>query len=223
MLPPPPRPHCAFGPACASQPNGQPNGPSICNYCKNLSFAALYQQANDHPDSRSLKRLINASFHQLERDRTERTTKGWSHLCATKDPTHSFDAWRRDFNPQSPRACGTVRHPSQLCTRCYATAREQRCTWLSEWNGDRMDFPCVWEDPRLRRPADINWKRGPLDEQGEPDPSWEKDVRRYGRCGRAKKRNQLCQGCFNRMCEIRGFGRYFDGDWGVLRDGYGFR
>lgn len=220
MLAPPPRPHCAFGTACDSQPGGQEKGPNICSWCKNLSFEALYKQADTHPDGRALRRLIDAYIHQLERDCDERIIKGWSYLCACKDPEHSFQNWRRDFNPRDPRVCGTVRHRGQLCARCYAKAQEQGCEWLNDCDGDRLGFPCVFEDSRLRRPTDINWKMGPVDEQGYPDPDWEKDTRRHGRCERARRRNQLCQKCFNRMCEIRGFGRYFDTEWGTLHEGY---
>jgi hypothetical protein len=221
MLAPPPRPHCAFGTACDSQPEGQEKGPDICTWCKNMSFDALYKQADAHPEGRSLRRTIDTYFHQLERDRDERAVKGWSYLCACKDPMHSFESWRRSFNPKDSRICGTVRHQGQLCARCYTKAREQNCEWLNEWDGDIYGFPCVFEDPRLRRPADINWRRGPVDNQGYPDPNWEKDPRRHRRCDRTRRKNQLCQTCFNRMCEIRGFGRYFDTDWGTLHAGYG--
>jgi hypothetical protein len=219
MLAPPP-PHCAFGTACNSRPGGQNKGHSICNWCKNLSFAALYRQAETHPEGRSLRRLIDAYVYQLERDCTERIAKGWSYLCATKDPEYSFEGWRRDFNPRDSRVCGTVRHRGQLCARCYTKAREQNCEWLKECDGDRLGFPCVFDDPQLRRPTDVNWRRGPTDAQGRPEPDWERDLRRHGRCARAKQKNQLCQRCFNRMCEIRGFGRYFDTEWGTLRGRY---
>jgi hypothetical protein len=221
MLAPPPRPHCAFGTACDSQAEGQDKGPSICNWCKNMSFDALYKQADTHPDGRTLRRLIDAYMHQLERDRDERVAKGWSYLCACKDPVHSFESWRREFNPRDSRTCGTVRYQGQLCARCHTKAQDQACEWLREWDGDRLGFPCVFEDTRLRRSADTIWKRGPVDEHGNPDPNWEKDSRRHGICMRSKRRNQLCQRCFNRMCEIKGFGKYFDTDWGMLRAGYG--
>jgi len=220
MLAPPPRPHCAFGAACSSKPGGQEQGPNICQWCKNMSFEALRKQADNHPDRRNLIRLLDEYLHQLERECGERITKGWSYPCACKDPKFSRENWRRNFNPQDPRACGTVRYRGQLCTRCYKKAREQRCGWLSEFDGDRYGFPCVFEDLRLRRPADVNWKRGPVDNQGVPDLDWEKDWRRHGRCGRRSKRYQLCQTCFNRMNEIRGFGRYFDTNWGILHDRY---
>jgi hypothetical protein len=224
MMPPPPQPHCAFGSTCASRPDGQQSGPSICTYCANLSFPALYAQASTHTSAaHSLKRLVDAYLQQLERDRTERATKRWSHLCATKDPFHAFAPWRRAFDPRSPRVCTTVPHPHQLCPRCYDAARTQRCPWLAEWDGNRLGFPCVWEDARLRRDVDVNWKRGPVDAAGRVDPNWEKDFRRDGMCGRAEKRNQVCQRCFERMCEVRGFGRFFCEEWGVLRAGYGVR
>ncbi|KAF1829918.1 hypothetical protein BDW02DRAFT_125857 [Decorospora gaudefroyi] len=217
----PPKPHCAFGTACDSRPEGQERGPDICSWCKNMSFDALYKRAEAQADTRLLKRLIDAWMHQLERDNSERIRRGWPCLCASKDPEYRFHAWRRDFNPKDSRLCGTVRHRGQLCARCYRTAQEQECTWLAEFDGDRYGFPCVFEDHRLRRPVDANWKIGPLDAQGHPDPNWEKDPRRHGRCERARFKNQLCQKCFNRMCEIRGFGRYFDTEWGMLRGGMG--
>lgn len=220
MLAPPPRPHCAFGVACSSKPGGQEEGPNMCSWCKNMSFDALRKQADDHPDRRNLIRLVDEYLHQLERECEERIKKGWSYPCACKDPKFSRESWRRSFNPQDSRACGTVRHRGQLCTRCYTKAREQRCDWLAEFDGDRHGFPCVFEDLRLRRPADVNWKRGPVDNQGVPDLDWEKDWRRHGRCGRRSQRYQLCQTCFNRMNEIRGFGRYFDPNWGILHDRY---
>jgi hypothetical protein len=220
MLAPPPRPHCAFGTACESQPGGQDKGASICNWCKNMSFAALYRQADAHPESRSLKRLIDAYVHQLERDCCERISKGWSYLCACKDPKYSYHSWRRDFDPKDSRVCGTVRHRGQLCARCYTKAQEQQCEWLSDFDGDRLEFPCVFEDPRLRRPRDINWKTGPVDGRGFPDKNWEKDPRRHGRCERARRSYQLCQRCFSRMCEMRRFGRYFDTEWGTLHCKY---
>jgi hypothetical protein len=221
MLAPPPRPHCAFGVACNSRPEGQEQGPDICSWCKNMSFDALYKQAESQPDTRWLKRLIDAYMQQLERDNTERIRRSWSCLCACKDPEYRFHAWRRDFNPQDSRLCGTARHRGQLCARCFQKAQEQSCLWLAEFDGDRCGFPCAFEDPRLRRQIDSNWKIGPVDERGEPDPGWEKDSRRHERCERARFKNQLCQKCFNRMCEIRGFGRYFDTEWGILRGGYG--
>jgi hypothetical protein len=220
MLAPPPRPHCAFGTACDSQIGGQEKGPNICTWCKNMSFDALYRQADAHPDHRSLRRLIDAYLHQLERESDERTDKGWSQLCACKDPIHSFESWRRDFHPRDARSCGYVHYRGQLCARCYRKAREQNCGWLQDFCGDRYGFPCVFEDPRLRAPSDNIWKRGPVDDQGYPDPDWEKDPRRHGRCRRTDRRYQLCQLCYNRMCEIRGFGRYFNTDWGTLHDQY---
>jgi len=221
MLAPPPKPHCAFGPACDSRPEGQEQGPEICSWCKNMSFEALYKQAETLSDNRSLERLINEYMRQLEREHTERVRKGWSFLCACKDPEYRSQAWRTDFNPKDSRICGTVRHRGQLCARCFRKAQDQECSWLEQFDGDRFGFPCAFEDPRLRRPVDTNWKMGPLDSGRRPDPSWEKDPRRDGRCERARFKQQLCQKCFNRMCEIRGFGRYFDTEWGILRAGYG--
>ncbi|CAE7026232.1 hypothetical protein PTTW11_04038 [Pyrenophora teres f. teres] len=217
MLAPPPKPHCAFGPACDSRPEGQEHGPEICSWCKNMSFDALYKQAETLSDTRPLKRLIHEYMRQLEREHTERVRKGWSFLCACKDPEYRSQSWRADFNPRDSRACGTVRHRGQLCARCFRKAQDQECSWLEQFDGDRLGFPCVFEDPRLRRPVDTNWKLGPLDARG----TWEKDPRRDGRCERARFKQQLCQKCFNRMCEIRGFGRYFDTEWGILRAGYG--
>lgn len=221
MLAPPPRPHCAFGTACNSRSEGQERGPDICTWCKNMSFDDLYEQASHHPYRRHINRLIDAYMHQLELDSNERIRKGWSHLCACKDPEYRFDAWRRSFNPRDGRLCGTVRYRGQLCARCYQKAQEQSCSWLAEFDGDRLGFPCVFEDPQLNRTVDRNWRVGPLDEQGQPDPHWEKDPNRHGRCGRRRERNSLCQRCFNRMCEIRGFGRYFDPEWGTLRQSFG--
>jgi hypothetical protein len=221
MLAPPPRPHCAFGTACDSRTEGQERGPNICSWCKNMSFDALYAQSEIQPDTRWLKRLISAYMHELERESSERLRKGWAFLCACKDPAYRFQPWRRDFNPKDSRLCGTVRYRGQLCARCYRRAQEQGCSWLVEFDGDRLGFPCAFEDPRLRRPIDASWRAGPLDEQGDPDPSWEKDSRTHGRCERANRRNQLCQKCFNRICEIRGFGRYFNTEWGTLHGTYG--
>ncbi|KAH9874907.1 hypothetical protein J1614_004395 [Plenodomus biglobosus] len=220
MLAPPPRPHCAFGSSCTSCQGGQEKGPDLCSWCKNMSFDALYHLAETRPDSRHLKRTIDAYMHQLERDNYERIAKGWSYLCACKDPRYRFQPWRRDFNPMDHRLCGTVRHRGQLCTRCYQKAQEQHCAWLADFEGDRLGFPCVFEDPRMRRPTDVNWRVGPLDAGGNPDPNWEKDPRKHGRCDRATRQQQLCQKCYDRICEIRGFGRYFDTEWGVLREGY---
>lgn len=217
----PPNPHCAFGIGCDSRPEGQEKGPNICSWCKNMSFDALYRKSETYTDTCYLKRLIDAYMRQLERDSDERLFKGWSYLCACKDPEYRSQPWRRDFNPRDARACGTVRHRGQLCARCYRTAHAQQCPWLASFEGDKFGFPCVFETPRLRRPIDMNWKTGPVDEWGHPDPSWEKDSRRHGQCGRAGRKNQLCQKCFNRMCEIRGFGRFFDPEWGTLREGYG--
>lgn len=220
MLAPPPRPHCAFGSSCGSRVGGQEKGPNLCSWCKNLSFDSLHQLATAQPDTRHLQEIIDNYMHQLERDNLERISKAWPYLCACKDPRYRIHPWRRDFNPMDNRMCGTVRHRGQLCTRCYQKAREQNCAWLAEFDGDRLGFPCVFEDPRLRRLADVNWKTGPVDSRGRPDPSWEKDQRKHGRCNRASRKHQLCQSCYDRMCEIRGFGRYFDLEWGVLREGY---
>lgn len=219
-LPPPPPPHCAFGAACASCPGGKDKGPTLCLWCKNMSFDTLYELAEPHPDSRFLNRLIDDYQRQLERDSAERISKGWSYLCACKDPDFRFQSWRKDFNPQESRLCGTVRHRGQLCARCFRKAQEQECSWLKDFDGDRLGFPCVFEDSRLRRPIDRNWRIGPVDEHGNPDPDWEKDSRKHGRCLRARRKNQLCQSCFNRMNEMRGFGRFFDNEWGTLRDAY---
>jgi hypothetical protein len=221
MLAPPPRPHCAFGTACDSCPGGRQIGPDLCSWCKNMSFDALYERAAPQPNKRYLRRLIDTYMHQLEQDSNERIIKGWSHLCACKDPEYRFDLWRRNFDPKDSRLCGTVRSRGQLCARCYHKAQEQGCFWLAEFDGDRLGFPCVFEDPRLKRPIDRNWRTGPVDEHGRPDPNWEKDTRQHGQCERRKERNSLCQRCFNRMCEIRGFGRYFDPDWGTLRNSLG--
>jgi hypothetical protein len=196
-------------------------GTDICSWCKNLSFDALYEQAASQTDECHLNRLIDSYMFQLERDSNERIKKGWSYLCACKDPKYRSDTWRRGFNPRDARLCGTVPHRGQLCTRCYHQAQEQGCSWLAEFEGDRRGFPCVFEDTRLMRPIDRNWRIGPVDDQGAPDPNWEKDSRRHGRCGRRREKNSLCQRCFNRMCEIKGFGRYFDPDWGTLRHGLG--
>lgn len=221
MMLAPPKPHCAFGTACNFRPEGQEKGPNICSWCKNMSFDALYRQSELEPDTRSLKRLIDAYMHELEHDNDERIAKGWTHLCACKDPEYRFHSWRRDFNPQDSRLCGPVRYQGQLCTRCFRKAEEQDCPWLVEFDGDRLGFPCIFENPQLRRPIDLHWRVGPVDDQGRRDPNWEKDSRRHGRCERPRHRNQLCQKCFNRMCEIRGFGRYFDTEWGTLREGSG--
>lgn len=221
MLSPPPKPHCAFGLSCGSCPGGQEPGPDICSWCKNMSFDALYAQAEAYRDTRALKRLIDDYLHQLERDKRERQRKGWPHLCAIKDPEYRYYAWRRSFNPMDHRICGTVRFRGQLCARCFQAAREQRCAWLADFDGDRFGFPCVFSNPQLRRPQDINWRVGPVDERGQVDSSWEADPRRHGRCGRASRKNQLCQKCFDRICEIRGFGRFFNTETGVLHDGYG--
>jgi hypothetical protein len=216
----PPRPHCAFGSSCPSQPEGQEPGPEICTWCKNMSFNDLYDLADTLPEYRVLRGLIDAYFNQLERDCDERIAKEWSYPCACKDPKFSFKPWRRTFNPQDSRACGTVPQRGQLCARCLAKAREQGCEWLNDNEDERPDFPCIFEDPRMRRPSDINWKRGPVDERGRPNPDWEKDARRHVRCTRSSRRYQLCQMCFNRMCEIRRFGRYFDTNWGTLHEQY---
>ncbi|RAQ99976.1 hypothetical protein DDE82_007707 [Stemphylium lycopersici] len=186
-----------------------------------MSFDMLYRRSEELPETRSIKRLIDAYMRQLERDSAERIRKGWLFLCACKDPDYRSQAWRREFNPKDPRICGTVRFRGQLCARCFGKAKEQACPWLEQFDGDRLGFPCAFEDPRLRRPIDANWKVGPLDEHGRPDPSWEKDPRRDGRCERTRFRKQLCQKCFNRMCEIRSFGRYFDTEWGILRGSCG--
>ncbi|PZD39605.1 hypothetical protein A1F97_05750 [Pyrenophora tritici-repentis] len=75
MLAPPPKPHCAFGPACDSRPEGQEHGPEICSWCRNLSIDALFKQADKLSDNRSLKRLIHEYMRQLEREHTERVRK----------------------------------------------------------------------------------------------------------------------------------------------------
>src|SRR5690242_12376268 len=99
----PPKPHCAFGSACPAYPGGQERGPNICNRCKNLSFHRLYEQSDSHPDKRRLNCLINAYMHELERESTERITRGWAYLCASKDPEYRYQPWRRDFNPDDSR------------------------------------------------------------------------------------------------------------------------
>lgn len=223
MRAPPPRTHCLLGAACDSCPEGQEQGPEICSWCKNMSFEELYKRSATLPDTESINLVIDTYKRQLELETAERIRKGWSFLCACKDPEYRSQSWRRNFNPKDSRLCGTVLHRGQLCVRCYRKAREQNCTWLEEFDGDRLGFPCAFDDTRLRRRIDASWKIGPLDRHGQPDPSWERDPRRDGRCERTRLRNQLCQKCFNRMCEIRGFGRFFDSEWGTLHRRYGAR
>lgn len=220
MLAPPPRSHCVFGTSCDSCTEGQERGPDLCSWCRNMSFDELYKRAETQPDAESVKKLIDAYKHQLELESAERIRKGWPFLCACKDPEYFTHSWRRSFNPRDSRLCGTVRYRGQLCARCFRKAKDQNCAWLEAFDGDRLGFPCAFDDPRLRRRVDANWKIGPVDKYGQPDPSWEKDPRRDGRCERTRFRNQLCQKCFNRMCEIRGFGRYFDSEWGILHKRY---
>ena len=106
MLAPPPKPHCAFGTACGSRPGGQDQGPDICSWCKNMSFDALYKQAEAHSNTRLLKHLIDMYMHQLERDSSERIRKGWACLCACKDPEYRFSAIPR--TPASAVLCAIV-------------------------------------------------------------------------------------------------------------------
>ncbi|PZD28670.1 hypothetical protein A1F96_05731 [Pyrenophora tritici-repentis] len=86
MLAPPPKPHCAFGPACDSRPEGQEHGPEICSWCRNLSIDALFKQADKLSDNRSLKRLIHEYMRQLEREHTERVRKVLSQLATIALP-----------------------------------------------------------------------------------------------------------------------------------------
>jgi hypothetical protein len=215
----PPRPHCAFGEACPSHPEGKEPGPDMCGWCKNMSFDDLYRLADSLPDYRNLRRVIDAYYERLERDCNERIAKSWLYPCACKDTKFSFSSWRRTFDPRSSRACGTVPTRGQLCARCLAKAQEQRCRWITKTH-EGTDFPCIFEDPRMRRPHDINWRRGPVDEKGRHYLDWEKDERRHVSCARSDLRYQLCQRCFNRMNEIKRFGRYFHENWGTLHEQY---
>lgn len=83
---PPPKPHCAFGTACNAFEEGQEKGLSICTWCKNMSFDALYERAELFSDKRRLKRLIDSYMRELEQENDERISKGWNSLCACKDP-----------------------------------------------------------------------------------------------------------------------------------------
>ncbi|CAO2651343.1 Nn.00g096400.m01.CDS01 [Neocucurbitaria sp. VM-36] len=218
MQPPANPQHCAFGTACASSSSGQEIGKDICSWCKNLSFDALEAKAETQPDAIHLKDLIKDYKLQLIREKDQRIEKNWLFLCASKDPKYRSDEWRRNFDPQDSTGCSPVRHRGQLCPRCYINACEQGCGWLADFDGDRLGFPCVFEDQRLRRPVDMNWRVGPVDAQGRPNPYWEK---KHGECQRVGHRNKLCHRCYTRMCEIRGFGRYFDVDEGILQPGLG--
>jgi hypothetical protein len=217
----PPRPDCAFGTACPSRPGGREGGADICGWCKNMSLTALYDHAKSQPNKKHLTEIIDKYKYELENSNEVRASKGWSYVCASKDPKFFSHVWRSAFNPQNSRPCGTVRYQGQLCARCYDSAKQQGCAWLDEFDGDRFEFPCVFEDASLKRPEDRNWRIGPIGAQGRPDPDWEKDVRRHGRCERVARKKSLCQNCFSRMCEIKGFGRYFDTEWGKLRETYG--
>lgn len=223
MLPPPSRSYCAFGNSCASCPEGLPIGPDICPWCKNLSFDALYRQAEAQPNTCRLYHLIDDYKDQLDRESLERANKGWAPLCASKDPDYRDKLWRSDFNPEDPRICGPVAHRGQLCARCYDKAQKQGCAWLSRFDGDTFGFPCVFEDIKLMTDRDLIWRKGPINSDGRYDSSWEKDPQRHGRCKRARYKNTLCEKCFTRMNELRGFGRFFDADEGTLRRDYALR
>lgn len=219
MQPPPSRQTCAFGEACSSREGGKEQGPDLCPWCKNICLFDLYKLADDlgPPYTGPVRRLVDAHRNHLERDFIERLNKPWPLPCAIKDPSMRDMPWRRNFNPEDDKPCSHVVHRGQLCQRCYAKAQEQGCEWLvKEFDGDRYGFPCVFEDARLRRPQDLAWRRGP----GE-DADWEKDPRRgHAPCGRRPRRYQLCQKCYTRMNEMRGFGRFFDETHGILRRQY---
>lgn len=223
MLPPTPRRYCALGSQCSSQDGGQEKGPDICSRCKNLSYQELRQRAiNRHDDIDHLKRLVDGYFQQLEKNCLERIEKEWGFPCACKDPLYKEASWRRHFDPEDYSPCGTVRHRGQLCTRCHSKAREQQCSWLINFDGDRFGFPCVWDDPRLRRPVDQRWKTGPLYD-GKPDEYWRSNPGTKRFCKRAVRQYQLCQPCYNRMCNISGFGLFFHDTYGTLHEQYSWQ
>ncbi|KAF1916696.1 hypothetical protein BDU57DRAFT_241090 [Ampelomyces quisqualis] len=204
MPPPPPPNYCAFGSECSSRDGGQEEGPHICSRCKNLSRHELDRKAiNTTYDSAHLRLLVEEHFKQLKKEYDERVKRGWGFSCICTDPDYKNVPWRRHFDPEDSSPCGTVRNRGQLCKRCYTKAREQQCSFLIDFDGDREGFPCVWEDPRYNRPQDENWKRG------LSDPNWQKDPRKHPNCVRPNRSNQLCRRCYSRMVEISGFGVYF--------------
>ncbi|KAH7398638.1 hypothetical protein DE146DRAFT_497512 [Phaeosphaeria sp. MPI-PUGE-AT-0046c] len=220
QAPPSSRLVCAFGKACSSRKGGKEQGPDLCSWCKNMSLFELYRLADGlgREDHEAVRKLVDAYKKHLEDDLLERLRhKGWLMPCAIKDPYVRHMQWRDSFNPQDDKPCNNVVHRGQLCQRCYTKAREQECTWLKvEFDGDRYGFPCVFEDPRMHRPKDYFWRRGP----GE-DPDWEKDSRRgHAPCGRCEQRYKLCQNCYARINEMRGFGKFFDETHGILRMRY---
>jgi hypothetical protein len=219
MLPPPPRQYCAFGSSCSSPDGGREKGREICSRCKNMSYDDLHGQAtNTVNDRHHLERLVEEYFLQLKKECDERIAKNWGFPCACKDPDYKQVYWRRHFDPEDWGPCGSVPNRGQLCKRCYTKAREQQCSFLIDFDGDRQGFPCIWEDPRFDRAQDRNWKQGPLDREGKQDPNWEKDPRKHPNCLRPLRSNRVCQRCYNRMCEIRRFDKYFERNSGTLHE-----
>lgn len=216
MQAPPLPQRCVFGPACHSRQGGKAQGPNICDYCKNLNIYDLYEFADHAPDYTAVRNIVDKYKNDLASHFQQCLRKGWLLPCATKDLSLKHLEWRKSFNPDDDAPCKQVVHRGQLCQRCFTKAREQQCQWLTtDFDGDLHQFPCAFEDRRLHRPKDYEWRKGP----GE-DKDWEKNPNRHSQCGRREQRFKLCQPCFNRMNEMRGFSKYFDSMSGVLADRY---
>ncbi|KAJ4369243.1 hypothetical protein N0V83_006328 [Neocucurbitaria cava] len=209
---------CAFGRACGSRAQGREEGPSLCVWCKNMSFPVLDAKAETLRNPPLLRGAIEAYEKELKQSAKERTEKKWMKLCACKDPKYRNEDWRRYFNPNDERPCSSVEHRGQLCTRCYRKARDQSFPWLKGIDGDRIEYPCIWQDPDFKGGVNEYWRQGPI-EKGLTNVYWKPDPTRVGEvpCTTVNRRKHLCSGCFNRMNVIKNFGKFFDNDSGVLQ------
>ncbi|KAF2256781.1 hypothetical protein BU26DRAFT_29149 [Trematosphaeria pertusa] len=210
---------CAFGSECDSKPGGQPEGPEICGWCKNLSPFVLSSKVAKYPKTSTLVGLVDAYKRELEQEyRRHIQERTGLFPCVTKDIGYLRPAAEdpRDFNPQSYGPCGLVLHRGSLCQRCIQRAVQIPYPRRNElFDGDMLGFPCVFRDMRYTSdnpPITPGWQFL-KEKDGTPVDDWFPK----GSCKRAGRKGRLCSNCYGRLCERSRFGQYFNKETGDLR------